>query len=145
MTKESFFSKISPYLLSILRIIVGFLFIQHGMQKLFGFPVDPTTDVRVAFFSQMGLAGCLEFFGGFLIIIGLFTRITAFILSGEMAFAYFMVHYPQGFWTVLNKGELAVLYCFFFLYLSVVGGGPLSVDHFRRKGLLMESETSWDE
>ena len=116
---------LAPYLLSLLRIIVAFLFMEHGTMKLFGFPA-PMGDVQL--FSLIGLAGILEVFGGLLVLIGLFTRPVAFILSGEMAFAYFMAHAPRGFWPVLNHGEAAVLYCFLFLYLAAAGGGPWSVD-----------------
>ena len=115
----------APQLLSILRIITAFLFMEHGMMKLFGFP-SPMGDIPLL--SLMGLAGALEVFGGLLILIGLFTRPIAFLLSGEMAFAYFMAHAPQGFWPVLNHGEPAVLYCFIFLYFAAAGGGPWSVD-----------------
>ena len=93
--------------------------------KLFGFPA-PMGDIHL--FSLMGLAGVLEAFGGLLVLMGLFTRAVAFILSGEMAFAYFMAHAPHGFWPVLNHGEAAAFYCFAFLYLSAAGGGPWSVD-----------------
>ena len=96
----------APRLLSTLRIVVGFLFLQHGSQKLFAFPGGEAVELM----SLMGVAGVLEFFGGLLILIGLFTRPVAFILSGQMAVAYFMVHAPQGFWPVLNQGELAALY-----------------------------------
>jgi putative oxidoreductase len=113
-------------LLSVLRIITALLFMQHGGQKLFGFPAPPSAEF--ALFSLMGLAGILEFFGGLLILLGLFTRPVAFLLSGQMAVAYFMAHAPEGFWPVLNHGELAVLYCFIFLYLSLAGGGPWSLD-----------------
>jgi putative oxidoreductase len=105
---------------------------QHGAQKLFGVPPgqQPGT-VRVL--SLMGLAAILELFGGLLIALGLFTRPVAFILAGEMAVAYFMAHAPQGFWPLLNRGELAALYCFVFLYLAVAGGGPWSVDRLWRR------------
>ena len=119
-------------LLSILRIVTGFLFMQHGAQKLFGVLVVPPKGA-VELFSLLGLAGVLEFFGGLFILLGLFTRPVAFILSGLMAVAYFMAHAPKGFWPVLNKGELAVLYCFVFLYLAAAGGGPWSLDHLRGK------------
>ena len=115
----------APYLLSLLRIITGFLFMEHGTMKLFGFPA-PMGDIPLL--SLMGLAGTLEVVGGFLILVGLFTHPVAFILSGEMAFAYFMAHAPQGFWPVLNHGEPAVLYCFIFLYLAAAGGGTWSMD-----------------
>ena len=115
----------APQLLSILRIITAFLFMEHGTMKLFGFP-SPMGDIPLL--SLMGLAGALEVFGGLLILMGLFTRLIAFLLSGEMAFAYFMAHAPQGFWPVLNHGEPAVLYCFIFFYFAAAGGGPWSVD-----------------
>jgi putative oxidoreductase len=127
----SFWSKYSPTLLSILRIIVGFLFVEHGAQKLFGFP--GAGDHKVELASLMGVAGVLEFFGGALILLGLFTRPVAFILAGEMAFAYFMAHAPQGFWPVLNQGEAAVFYCFVFLYFSAAGAGPWSLDRLMRR------------
>jgi putative oxidoreductase len=127
-----FFAKWSSRLLSVLRIVTGFLFMQHGVQKLFGVLVVPPK-TAVELFSLMGIAGVLEFFGGLLILVGLFTRPAAFILSGLMAFAYFMAHAPKGFWPVLNKGELAVLYCFVFLYFAAAGGGEWSLDSFREK------------
>lgn len=126
MSKPSdWFAGWSPHLLSVLRVITAFLFMEHGGMKLFGFPA-PMGDISL--FSLIGLAGVLEVFGGFLILIGLFTRAVAFILSGEMAFAYFMAHAPQGFWPVLNHGEPAVLYCFIYLYLAAAGGGAWSAD-----------------
>lgn len=130
--RHSPFVKWSPHLQSVMRAVTGILFLQHGSQKLFAVPAEgirPTVDL----FSLMGLAGTLEFFGGMLILVGLFTRPVAFILSGQMAIAYFMAHAPKGFWPILNKGELAVLYCFVFLYLAAAGGGAWSVDRFWRK------------
>ncbi|MFO1434641.1 MAG: DoxX family protein [Candidatus Competibacteraceae bacterium] len=123
-------TKLAPYVLSILRIISAFLFMQHGAQKLLNFPAPPPTPWVL--FSLLGLAGLLELFGGLLLLIGLFTRPVAFILSGFMAVAYFMAHAPQGFWPLLNRGELAVLYCFVFLYLAAAGGGPWSLDAWWR-------------
>lgn len=117
----------APRLLGILRIIIGFLYLQHGMAKLFHVPHVPMFD-GVQLFSLMGVAGVLELVGGVLILIGLFTRPTAFVLSGQMAVAYFMAHAPKGFLPILNQGELAVLYCFAFLYLAVAGAGAFSVD-----------------
>lgn len=128
--KNSVYSKSAPYLLSILRIGTALLFMQHGGQKLFSIPPAQQTPPLM---SLMGLAGVLELFGGLLILLGLFTRPVAFIVSGQMAVAYFMVHAPQGFWPLLNKGELAALYSFVFLYLSVAGAGPLSLDHLLRR------------
>jgi len=131
MTDRSLaWTKASPYLLSILRIVGGLLFMQHGAQKLFGL----LGGTPVHWLSLMGLAGALEFFGGLLLVVGLFTRPVAFVLAGEMAFAYFMVHGPQNFWPLLNGGDLAVLFCFAFLYLSAAGAGPLSVDRLLRRG-----------
>jgi putative oxidoreductase len=119
----------APYFLSILRIIVGFLFTQVGTAKIFAFPAAVMPDGGTApLASQAGVAGLLEAFGGPLILIGLFTRPVAFLLSGEMAFAYFIGHAPQGFWPVLNGGALAICYCFTFLYFSAAGAGPWSVD-----------------
>jgi len=121
----------APRLLSILRIVSSFLFMQHGAQKLFGFP-GGGAPANLNLLSQVGAAGILETFGGALLAVGFLTRPVAFILSGEMATAYFQVHAPMGFWTILNRGELAALYCFLFLYFSVAGGGPWSVDAMRK-------------
>lgn len=123
---NSFYSRWSPRLLSVLRIVTAFLFMEHGAQKLFGFLASPQAVPPL--FSMSGLAGVLEFFGGLLVLLGLFTRPVAFILSGEMAVAYFMVHAPKGFWPLQNKGEMAILYCFVFLYLWVAGPGRWSLD-----------------
>jgi putative oxidoreductase len=117
--------------LSVLRIVTGFLFMAHGTQKLLGFPAEPGMQ-QPPLMSLVGLAGVLELFGGALILIGLFTRPVAFVLSGFMAVAYFMAHAPQGFWPILNRGELAVVYCFLFLYLAAAGGGEWSVDRLLR-------------
>jgi putative oxidoreductase len=125
-----------PRLLSVLRIVAAFLFMSHGSQKLFGFPVSEPRD-PAAVFSLMGVAGVLEVFGGLLLLLGILTRPVAFVLAGEMAVAYFRSHAPQGFWPLLNRGELAALYCFLFLYFAAVGGGPWSLDAFwsrRRAG-----------
>ena len=122
----------APRILSILRIIVGFLYVQHGTAKLFGAPHVAMFD-GLQLVSLLGLAGILEFVGGLLILLGLFTRQTAFILSGQMAVAYFMAHAPNGFLPILNQGELAVLYCFVFLYFSFAGAGAYSIDAMRNK------------
>ncbi len=123
----------SPYLLSVLRIMTGLLFLEHGSSKLLGFPPSAMSG-PVHVFSMVGFSGILELVGGVLLVVGLFTRVTAFILSGEMAVAYFMVHFPQAFLPMVNKGELAVLYCFVFLYLAAAGGGPWSLDRLRHRG-----------
>lgn len=128
----SFFDNWTPRLLSVLRIIAGFLFIAHGAQKLFGFLAPPGAP-SPTLLSQMGVGGVLEFVGGILLLLGLFTRPTAFILSGMMAVAYFQMHAPHGFWPLQNKGELAVLYCFLFLFLAVAGGGAWSLDRLLRR------------
>lgn len=112
-----------------MRIVIGLLFLQHGSQKLFGIPGSGQPAPNFSLLSLMGVAGVLEFFGGLLILVGLFTRPVAFILSGQMAVAYFMAHAPHGLLPIVNKGELAVLYCFVFLFLSAAGGGVWSVDH----------------
>lgn len=119
----------APYLLSILRVIVAFLFTQVGTAKLFAFPAAIMPNGGTApIASLVGIAGILETFGGLLLLVGLFTRPVAFVLSGEMAVAYFIGHAPQGFWPVLNQGAPAVFYSFLFLYLSAAGPGPWSLD-----------------
>ena len=130
----AFWRGFAPQLYALLRIVVGFLFIQYGTMKLFAFPIGlPPNNAAAPVMSQMGLAGTLETVGGFLILIGLFTRPVAFILAGEMAVAYFQGHFPKGFWPVANLGTPAVLFCFYFLYLSADGAGVWSVDNARRK------------
>ncbi len=114
-----------PYILSIVRIVIGLLFLQHGLSKVFNFPApSPVPSLS----GLMILAAFLETVGALLFVVGAYTRIVAFILSGEMAFAYFMAHAPRSFYPVVNGGELAVIYCFIFLYFAFAGGGPLSVD-----------------
>lgn len=120
-----------------LRIVAGFLFLQHATAKLFGIPHVEAFD-NLTLFSLLGLAGTLELIGSALLIVGLFTRPTAFILSGEMAVAYFLAHAPQGHVLTpsLNQGEVAVLYCFIFLFFAAAGGGAWSLDAVRgRRGL----------
>jgi putative oxidoreductase len=126
----SFLSKWSQEILGALRIVAAFMFMQHGLVKLFGFPIA-FSGGEVQLFSLIGLAGVLEVFGGLLLLIGLFTRPVAFVLSGQMAVGYFMAHASQGFWTVANGGDAAVLYCFAFLYIAAAGGGKWSVDGLR--------------
>jgi putative oxidoreductase len=117
----------TPRVLSILRIVAGLLFMEHGLSKLFGFPHAEQFD-HLQLFSLIGLAGVIEALGGLLVTLGLYTRIAAFIMSGEMAFAYFMAHAARGLFPVLNGGDAAILYCFIFLYLAAAGGGPWSLD-----------------
>jgi|WetSurMetagenome_2_1015567.scaffolds.fasta_scaffold933644_2 putative oxidoreductase len=136
-TKLNIFAKWiswTPYMLSIFRIVVAILFLISGTIKLFAFPVGvPPLGGTVPLFSQAGVGGVLETFGGLLILIGLYTRPIAFILSGEMAVAYFQFHAPAGLWPQLNNGLPAVLFCFIWFYFSVAGSGPWSVDAFRAK------------
>lgn len=115
-------------MLSILRIVAGAMFFTHGTQKLFGIPPLPQGMGPIELMSQFGIGGILEVVGGLLIILGLLTRPTAFVLAGEMAVAYFQIHFPNSFWATTNGGEPAVLYCFIFLYFVFAGAGPWSVD-----------------
>lgn len=119
-------SRLSPYALAALRIMAALLFMQHGLSKLIGFP--GATPKGFHLLSLLGLAGVLEVVGGALLVLGLRTRLVAFILSGEMAVAYFRAHAPHGFYPLLNHGEPAVLFCFVFLYLAFAGGGALALD-----------------
>ncbi|MGH8337850.1 MAG: DoxX family protein [Gammaproteobacteria bacterium] len=129
MISKNFLDAWSPRLLSVLRIIVGFLYMQHGTSKLFHYPVSMG---HVHLFSFIGRAGVLETFGGALVLLGLFTRPAAFILSGEMAVAYFMVSAPRGFFPIANGGGDIVFYCFVFLYFAAAGGGAWSLDAWLR-------------
>jgi putative oxidoreductase len=125
----------APHLLSILRIVTAFLFMQVGTAKLFAFPAAIMPGGGTAPVASLaGIAGILEAFGGVLILVGLFTRPVAFLLSGEMAVAYFYGHAPQHFWPVLNGGAPAALYSFLFLYFSAAGAGPWSIDGLHRRG-----------
>ena len=131
------FDKLSAYrpqLLSILRIVAGLMFMQHGMQKIFGFPAPAMMPFDIL--SQMGIGGVLELVGGAMLVLGLFTRCVAFVLSGMMAVAYFQFHWNFGAaspFPMVNQGELAVLYCFTFLYLAAAGGGAWSVDNLLKR------------
>jgi putative oxidoreductase len=140
---NSFYASWTPRLLSVLRFVSGFLLIAHGAQKLFGF-LSPPGSQGPLLLTQFGIGGVLEFFGSLLLIVGLFTRPVAFILSGMMAVAYFQFHMygaitkggPGWFWPIAqggNGGELAVLYCFLFLFLAVAGGGEWSLDRILRR------------
>ncbi|HVT05593.1 MAG TPA: DoxX family protein [Thermoanaerobaculia bacterium] len=122
--------KYEGHLFALLRIVSGLMFAMHGTQKLFNFP--PSDHPGMAIASMGGLSGLIELVAGLLIAIGLFTGFAAFIASGEMAVGYFMMHFPKGFWPIQNKGELAVLYCFLFLYMAARGSGPLSIDAARK-------------
>jgi putative oxidoreductase len=124
-------SRWQPQILGLLRIVTGLLFLEHGLSKFFGFPVPfpmpgPLPPLLVA-------AGVIECAAGVLVTLGLFTRLAAFIAAGEMAVAYWMQHFPQGFWPIANKGEAAILFCFVFLYLAAAGAGAWSVDAARAK------------
>jgi len=122
-----------PFVRSLLRIVAGFTFSEHGMHKILGlFGGMGGKGATAPFGSLVWVAGILELVGGLLLILGLFTSPMAFILSGEMAVAYFKAHFPQGFFPLVNHGELAVLYCFIFLYLATAGAGPLSLDAVAR-------------
>ena len=123
-------TRFQPYVLGLLRIVFGYTFLLHGTAKLFGLPHVAMFD-GLQLFSLMGFAGILELVGGVLLILGWFTRPVAFLLSGQMAVAYFMMHAGiDNFWLpLLNQGEGAVLYCFVFLYLAVAGAGALSIDN----------------
>jgi putative oxidoreductase len=126
---------LAPFLRSVLRIVTAFLFMQVGTAKLFAFPGAVMPGGGTAPLGSLPwIAGALEAGGGLLLLLGLFTRPVAFLLSGEMAVAYFMAHAPQGFWPVLNQGSAAALYSFLFLYFSAAGAGPLSADAARGKG-----------
>lgn len=122
----------TPHLLSVLRIFAAFLFLQFGTAKLFAFPAAIMPDGGTAPLASLaGIAGLLEFVGGTLLLVGLFTRPVAFLLSGQMAVAYFLGHAGNGFWPVLNGGSPAVMFCFVWLYLSAAGPGPWSLDALR--------------
>jgi putative oxidoreductase len=122
----------SPRLLSVLRMVAALLFLQHGTAKLLHFPHVAMFD-QLRLFSLLGLAGVIELVGSVLLLIGLFTRPVAFIMSGQMAVAYFMAHAPRGFFPILNQGELAILFCFVFVYLAAAGGGLWIIDAAREE------------
>jgi putative oxidoreductase len=124
-------ARFAPYILSLLRVATAIVFIPHGTQKLFYIPNAPHPPLPM--FSQIWFAGVLEVFGGALMLLGLFSRPVAFLLAGEMAVAYFQEHAPHGWLPILNEGELAVLCCFIWLYISAAGPGPWSLDAIVRK------------
>jgi len=124
------FAQYTPYAMALLRIVVAFLFVQHATAKFFGVPhVAALAGVQV--FSLIGVAGIMELVGSALLLIGLWTRPTAFLLSGEMAVAYFMAHMPRDFFPVNNGGDLAISFCFIFLYLVFAGAGAFALDNRR--------------
>jgi putative oxidoreductase len=124
---EKFLGSLASQVYAVMRIIVGLLFFCHGLQKVFGL-FGGVNGAPAPLFSMMGLAGIIELICGLLVALGLFTVYAAFIASGEMAAAYFMAHFPMGFWPIENQGEPAVLYCFIFLYIAARGAGIWSVD-----------------
>jgi putative oxidoreductase len=130
---DQMFSKFQPVALSLFRFITGLLLFQYGVAKILKFPAG-TPFEKVELFSLIGAAGSLELVLGALLMIGLWSRVAAFILSGEMAFAYFIGHFPRGFFPLLNNGTAAILFCFACLYLATAGGGPYSVDAAMKKG-----------
>jgi putative oxidoreductase len=132
MNLDALASSWAPRLLSVLRIMTGLLLLQHGLGKIFKFPVVPNF-AKLDLASMPGIAGFIELIGGALLVIGLFSRTAAFIVSGMCAVGYFMVHAPRGFYPILNGGELIALYCFVALYLAAAGPGPWSIDAVRKK------------
>ena len=122
-------ARYAPYVLSIVRIIVALLFFEHGSSRMIGFP----TQALEPLFTLHWFAGVIEFTGGALVVLGLFTRAAAFIMSGEMAFAYFLSHAPHGFFPIVNRGDGAILYCLFFFYIAVAGAGSWSLDALWRR------------
>jgi len=132
MNFDAIAAKYQPFVLSLFRFITGLMLFQYGVAKLFKFPAVEMF-AKVQLMSLYGAAGTIELIVGGLLLIGLFTRVAAFILSGEMAFAYFIGHFPRGFYPVLNNGTAAILLCFACLYLTFAGGGPISLDAAVRK------------
>jgi putative oxidoreductase len=124
-----FLSKYAPQLLGVLRIVVGLQFIQHGSSKLLGFPMAATGHIVPLMSFPGGASGAIELVAGILLAIGLFSRLAAFIASGEMAFAYFMAHFPRNFFPILNGGDLAVTWCFLFLFLAAAGPGAFAINN----------------
>src|SRR5712664_4331379 len=132
----------APYLQSVLRIVVAFLFVAHGTQKFMGFP-SAEASAGVPLVSLRGVASVIEMVGGTLLLFGLFTRPIAFVLAGEMAVAYLTSHVPRGFWPLVNRGEPAVFFCFTWLYFAAAGAGPWSLDALRRRSPLSAALHGW--
>ena len=130
------FGRFNEPVVSLYRIVVGLLFMEHGLAKVLDFPHQPTHAHYSLSTLNPGLQGLLELVGGLLLALGLFTRTVAFILAGDMAFAYFLAHAPRGFFPLLNGGELAIVYCFVFLYFWVAGGGEWSLDRLRASAFI---------
>jgi len=131
---ESRLTTFAPWMLSVLRIMSGLLFLAHGTQKFLYFPAGETAGFGWTFSHPAAYAGLIELVAGALITVGLFTRPAAFLASGTMAVAYFIGHASQGFWPVNNGGDAAILYCFLFLYFVFAGAGPISLDAYRDRG-----------
>jgi putative oxidoreductase len=144
--REPAISNASDLTLALLRIVAGLMFVQHGVQKHFGLLLAPgfKFDGPPEVLSQLWIAGTLEIVGGVLFAIGFLTRPIAFLLAGEMAAAYFIAHAPQGVWPILNRGELAVLYCFVFLAFVGTGGGRYSIDGLILRRLGRRRSEAWD-
>lgn len=132
MFDDAFFTAWQPRLLSLLRIVVALLFLEHGLSKLIGFPIAAPAEMPPLILA----AGIIETFGSLLLLVGLYTRVVAFVMSGQMAVAYFMAHLPQGFYPIANRGDAAILFCFVFLYLAIAGGGVWGIDRLRRPASL---------
>ena len=132
MNLEALGTAWAPRLLSVLRIMTGLLLLEHGLAKIFKFPVVPTF-AKLELASMLGISGILEVIGGVLLIVGLFSRSAAFILSGMCAVGYFMFHAPRNFLPILNNGDAIILFCFMLLYIAAAGPGPWSIDAARKK------------
>ena len=134
MKTQTLAAEWAPRLLSVLRIVAALIFLEHGTQKLFGFPPRMGgAATSPALLSLLWFAAVIEIVGGVLLLLGLFTRPVAFVLSGEMAFAYWLSHAPRNFFPALNGGDAAILYCFVFLYMAAAGGGEWSLDRARER------------
>ena len=128
---DAFPARLAPHVLSLVRIVTALLFLEHGLSRMFGWPSPlPTPHV----FTMYWFAGAIELTGGVLLALGLFSRVAALIMSGEMAFAYFISHAPHGFFPILNRGDAAILYCFVFFYIAFAGPGPWSLDALMTAG-----------